>query len=166
MLKKDLKELDKLLIDRDPKEDGLKNYKKWKKEYKYELLDYNYIHTIEEFSLIGKGGLIRPFSIFSEKMLSGGIIIKVEKDEYNKWYTLLGIFFKNEKPKYLKIYFDTNYIFYKPPDKLKIDETNSESMKCLMEKFVSKDEANKYTSSIKTFNVVDDLRKEYVKNKK
>jgi len=166
MLKKDSKELDKILMNRDPREDGLKNYKKWKKEYKYELLDYNYIHTVEEFSLIGKGGLIRPFSIFSEKMLPGGIIIKIEKDSNNKWYTLLGLFFKNEKPKYIKIYFDKNYIFYKPPDKLKIDENNTESMKCLMEKFVSKDEVSKYETSIKNFNVVDDLRKEYVKNKK
>ena len=79
MLKKDSHELDKILINRDPKEDGLKNYKIWKKQYKYELLDYNYIHTVEEFSLIGKGGLIRPFSIYTEQILSGGIIIKVEK---------------------------------------------------------------------------------------
>jgi hypothetical protein len=55
MLKKDSKELDKILMNRDPREDGLINYKKWKKQYKYELLDYNYIHTVEEFSLIGKG---------------------------------------------------------------------------------------------------------------
>jgi hypothetical protein len=155
-----------MLMNRDPREDGLTNYKKWKKEYKYELLDYNYVHKLEEFSIIAKGGLIRPFSIFSEKMLPGGIVIKIDKDTKNKWYALLGLFFKNEKPKYIKIYFDKNYIFYKPPDKLQIDENNTETMKCLMEKFVSKDEVNKYETSIKNFNLVDDLRKEYVKNKK
>ena len=165
MLRKDAKDLDRLLSQRDPKEDGLKNYKKWKKDYRYELLDYNYIHSLEEFSLMSNGGLLRPFSIYTEEMLSGGVIIKIQKDESDKWYALLGVFIKNQKPRYWRSYFDKNYFFYKPPDKLKIDDNNTEAMKCLMEKFVSKDEASIYENTIKKFDVVDNLRDKYVNKK-
>ena len=164
MLKKDANELDKLLLNRDPKESGLKNYLKWKKQYKYELLDYNYVHTLEEFSLMSSGGLLRPISVFTEEINSGGVIIKIEKDDKNNWYALLGIFIKNQKPKYWRSYFDKNYYFYKPPDKLKIDDVNTETMKCLMEKFVSKEEAEKYENTVKKFDIVDDLVKKYKKN--
>ena len=100
--------LNEKLKNIDPREDGLKNYKIWKKKYKIELLDYNYIHTLEEFILLRPGGLIKPVSLMTEEICHGGILINIEKDIKNKWYALLGYFKNREKGngKFRRIYVD------------------------------------------------------------
>jgi len=167
MLKKDEKELDNLLKNRDPKEDGLKNNILWKKKYNNYLLDYNYIHTLEEFISISKGGFIKPLSIFDEQLKEGGIIIKINKDAGNKWYCLVGIFETHNKIKYnkkiWKIYFDKNYIYYKPPIKISINDDQTELYKNYMDKFISKNELNNYHQENKSNKIVDNLFNYYVK---
>ncbi len=168
MLKDDEKLLEERLRNRDPREDGLKNNKSWKKKYKMELLDYNYIHTLEEFSLLSPGGLIRPISMRNEELLNGGILIKVTKDITNKWFALLG-YFENKnkaKGKFWRVYFDKNYFFFKNPDKLNIDDLKTERGTFLLEHFVSKEEIGNFTESMKPNKVVDNLFNEYNKNKK
>lgn len=168
MFKDDEKYLNEKLKNRNPKEDGLINYKIWKEKYKIELLDYNYIHTLEDFSLLKIGGLIRPFSLITEEICYGGILIKIEKDIKNKWYALLGYFVnKNKnKSKFWKVYFDKNYIFYKNPDKLRIDDIKTEKCNFLLDQFVSKEEIINYSKSLKINDVVDELFDEYVEKKK
>lgn len=157
--------LNEKLKNIDPREDGLKNYKIWKKKYKMELLDYNYIHTLEEFSLLKPGGLIKFFLLTTEEYGSGGILIKIQKDINNKWFALLGIFKNREKGngKFIKIYFDKHYFFYKNPDKLKIDDIKTEKGFFLLEQFVTKEEIKNYSESLKSNNIVDGLFNEYVK---
>jgi hypothetical protein len=163
MFKDDEKLLNERLKNRDPKEDGLKNYKIWKKKYKLELLDYNYVHTLEEFSLLKTGGLIRPFSLMTEEICNGGILIKIEKDYKNKWYGLLGYFENGKKGKgvFWRIYFDKYYIFYKNSDKLKIDDIKTERGNYLMDQFISKEEINNFSEAMKPNEFIDNLFKEY-----
>lgn len=165
MLKNDEDYLNEKLKDIDPKEDGLINYKIWKKKYKIELLDYNYIHTLEDFSLLKIGGLIKPFSLKSEEICYGGILIKIEKDIRNKWYALLGYFAnrKKDKGKFWRVYFDKHYFFYKNPDKLRIDEIKTEKGNFLLDQFLSKEEIINYNKSFKSNDIVDKLFGEYVK---
>jgi hypothetical protein len=160
--------LNEKLKNIDPREDGLKNYKIWKKKYKIELLDYNYIHTLEEFILLKPGGLIKPFSLMTEEICHGGILINIEKDINNKWYALLGYFKNREKGngKFRRIYFDIHYFFYKNPDKLKIDDIKTEKGIFLLEQFVSQEEIKNYSESLKSNNVVDGLFNKYVKKNK
>lgn len=168
MFKDDEKILEERLKNRDPKEDGLKNQKVWKKKYKVELLDFAYIHTLEEFSLLSPGGIIRPISLNTEELQMGGILIKVAKDLRNKWYALLGYFQNGKKGKgtFWRVYFDKNYFFYKYPDKLEIDDLKTEKGTYLLEQFVSKEELGNYSESLKSNVVVDDLFNEYIKKKK
>lgn len=167
MLKKDKKELDKLLQTRDPKEDGLKNHILWKRKYHENLLDYNYIHTLDEFVSLTVGGLIKPIYIYDEQLKAGGIIIKIEKEEPNKWYCLVGIFDSYNKIKYnkkfWKIYFDKNYIYYKPPNKISINDDKTELYKNYMDKFISKNELTNFKQENKTNELVDNLFNYYVK---
>lgn len=170
MLRKDSIALDKLLNERqDPKEDGLKNSLLWKKKYREKLLDYNYIHTLQDFSLIAKGGFIKPISIYTEELKSGGIIIKIDKED-DKWYALLATFSQYKgisySKKFWKVYFDNNYIFHKPCDKISICDNKTETMLDWRDKFVSKDELYKYTSEIKDNETLEKLYKNYVKQKK
>jgi hypothetical protein len=170
MIIDDEKFLNEKLKNIDPREDGLKNYKIWKNKYKTELLNYNYIHTKEEFILLKTGGLIKPISLMTEEINCGGILIKIEKDIKNKWYALLGYFQngKKGKGKFWTIYFDKYYFFYKYPDKLKIDDIKTERCNFLLDQFVTKEEIVNYSESLKSNNVVDGLFCEYVikKNKK
>lgn len=167
MFKSDELELDKILANRDPKEDGLKNQKIWKDKYHYELLDYNYVHLIEDFKRFSKGGLIKPISVYNEELKSGGIIIKIDKDDKGKYYALLSIFDKYNKIKYVKklwkIYFDKYYIFYKSPDKIDINDNKTEAFKDLRDKFISKDELYLYENQLKGNNIVDNFHNKYVK---
>ena len=165
MLKDDEIYLNEKLKNRDPKKDGLINYKIWKKKYKIELLDYNYIHTLEEFSLLKNGGLIRPFSLITEEMCYGGILIKIEKDIKNNWYALLGYFKNRKKDKgyFWRVYFDKYYFFYKNPDKLKIDDMKTEKCNFLLDQFISKEEISNYSKALKSNDIVDGLFGEYVK---
>jgi hypothetical protein len=168
MFQDDEKFLNEKLKNRDPREDGLKNYKIWKKKYKMELLDYNYIHTLEEFSLLKTGGLLRPFSLMTEEICYGGILIKVQKDIRNKWYALLGYFEngKKGKGKFWRVYFDKHYFFYKNPDKLGIDDMKTERGNFLLDQFVAKEEIGNYSESLKPNEIVDGLFGEYVKKDK
>ena len=58
------------------------NPKEFEKIYKNPLF-HEHLKTIEEFKNISKGGLIKPISIYSEILSSGGILIKVDKDDNN-----------------------------------------------------------------------------------
>ena len=161
MNKKDSNTLNNMLSHRDPKEDAFKNINIWKE--KYDLYGYNYLHTIEQLKIMKKGGLIKPISIYSEILSSGGILIKVDKDDNNKYFALLTVIYKNSPPKFWKVYFDKNYIFYKHPDNFNIDDYNTESIQSLMDRFIDKNEQLEYETNIKKHNIVDELYFKYKK---
>jgi hypothetical protein len=160
MNKKDSDTLNNMLLHRDPKEDAFKNINSWKE--KYDLYGYNYLHTAEQFKIMKKGGLIKPISIYTEILSSGGILIKVDKDD-TKYFALLTVIYKNSPPKFWKIYLDKNYIFYKDPDNFNIDDYNTESIQSLMDRFIDKNEQLEYETNIKKHNIVDELYFKYKK---
>jgi len=143
MNKNDRNSLDKLLKDYNPKADGLVKYKEWKKKYKNDLIDYNYIHTLEEFQNLQLGGVIKMINLRNDEFKKGGILVKITKNNKNKWYALLSI---PSKGYIWPVYFDTNYIFYRVPyHSININDDKTESFKNILDKFVNKDEINNYT---------------------
>ena len=97
----DLKSLESLLKERDPKEDGLKKKDIWYDKYENELLDYHYIHNIEDFKKLDLGGIIKPIDLKEENLKSGGLVVKIDKTSKNKYYALV----RNKQFKLWKIYF-------------------------------------------------------------
>jgi hypothetical protein len=160
MKKEDLESLNYILGHRDPKADALKNLKLWKNNYKEELMDFKYIHTLDEFIKLRKGGVIRIINMENEELKKGGILLNLNKNNKDKWYALVGI---TNKKIFFKIYFDSNYIFYKEHNSLyKIDE-KTEWMTGIMDKFIKKDEIKKYKDQTKNNPVVESLFLEYNK---
>ena len=87
----------------------------------------------------------------------------------NYYYAFRLEIFKNREKgngKFIRIYFDKHYFFYKNPDKLKIDDIKTEKGFYLLEQFVTKEEIKNYSESLKSNNVVDGLFDKYVKKKK
>ena len=170
MLKKDIIKLDQLLKYRNPKEDGFKNSIVWKKKYYEELLDYEYIDTLQDFSILSKGGFIKIISLNTEMIKGGGIIIRIDKDENNRWYALIGIVLKVSNIKYLKkmrrVYFDNNYIFYKSSDKINISENKTKAIKYYLDKYLTEEEIYKYSDEIKKNMEIENLHNTYKKIKK
>jgi hypothetical protein len=113
MNKNDKEFLNKLLENHNPKSDGISKAKEWKKKFKEDLIDFTYIHTIDEFIKLGLGGVMKIITLSNEDLKKGGILVKISKDiKNNKWFALLSI----PKKRYIwKVYFDTNYIFYRVP---------------------------------------------------
>jgi len=160
MKKSDRESLDILLKNYNPKADGLIKYKEWKEKYLDELLDFKYIHTIDDFKKLNLGGVIKVITLSNEELKKGGILVKISTDTKNKLYALLSI----PNKKYIwKIYFNNSYIFYRPPYNSYINDDKTEAFKNMMDKFVSKEEINQYTTEDSRDNKLNDLFKRYNK---
>jgi len=143
MNSKDKESLNKLLENYDPKADGLNKYKEWKKKYYDELLDFKYIHTKEDFEKLTLGGVIKIISLSNEELKSGGVLVKKGIDKQKRLFCLLSIPKKN----YIwKVYFNYNYIFYRPHFNAYINDDKTDAFKNMLNKFVSKEEAEHYTT--------------------
>jgi len=153
MLNKDLIILDKLLKYRNPKQDVVNNINNIKKIYNDKLIDYEYIETLQDFSLLSKGGSIKSISLNNEMINGSGIVIKIDKDIINRWYALLGVIYKKNNIKYIKniskIYFDNNYIFYKSPNQINMSNKKTNFMKHYLNKFLTQEEIEKYKNELK-----------------
>jgi hypothetical protein len=77
-------------------------------KYSNELTDYKYIDNLIEFSLLKLKGSIRYINIYDNKLRYGGLLIKIYKNNNNKWISII----KTNNKKYY-INFNNNYIFYK-----------------------------------------------------
>lgn len=76
------------------------------KKYKDDLKDYDYIDSVEKFSVLRLRGSMKYINRYDKKLRTGGLLIKIfQKD--NKW---IGIIKKYNKKYYIS--FDSNYIFY------------------------------------------------------
>jgi hypothetical protein len=158
MKKDDLNSLEKLLAEREPKSDIYDKLNYWKELYYNELLDYKYIHTIEELQVLKLGGVIKIISLRDEKLKKGGILLNLTTDFKGKWYALIGI---KEQKKYRKIYFDLNYFFYRDPYGTYKCDSKTQKMKDYLNKFVTQDEVLTITKSSKSNNIINNLFDEY-----
>ncbi len=75
-------------------------------EYREELNDYDYIDTVDKFSLLRLRGSIKYINKYDKKLRNGGLLIKIYQKE-SKWYCIIK---KMEKKYYVS--FDANYFFY------------------------------------------------------
>jgi len=74
--------------------------------YQHELGDYDYIDTVEKFSLLRLCGKMRYISKYDKKLRTGGLLVKIFQQN-GKW---TGIIKQYNKKYYVS--FDNNYIFY------------------------------------------------------
>lgn len=156
----DLKSLDELLKERDPKEGALKKTDEWYEMYHDKLMDYHYIHHIEDFKKLDLGGIIKPIDMKDEILKNGGLLVKIDRTPNNKWFALL----RNKQFKLWKVYFDGNYIFYRKPYSTYKNDEKSKRFKNILDHFIPKDEVDKYTTESNP--VVDELFNKYKKDKK
>ena len=75
-------------------------------QYQDKLIDYDYIETVEQFSLLRLKGSLKYINKYDKQLRNGGLLIKIYKRE-NKWYCVIK---KLDKKYYVS--FDANYIFY------------------------------------------------------
>jgi cyclopropane fatty-acyl-phospholipid synthase-like methyltransferase len=88
----------------------LKNNKKNDifKKYESELQDFDYIDSLEKFSLLTLRGTMKYVNKYDKKLRSGGLLAKII-NQNNKWYALI-----KQGNKFYKISYKSNYIFYIP----------------------------------------------------
>jgi len=163
MKKDDLDFLNKMLKHRDPKIDAFEKKDIWYQTYEEELLDYKYIHTIDEFKTMSKGGIIKVISLKDEKLKKGGVILDIKKNNKNKWYVLVGITNRNIL---WKIYFDDNYVFFREQFTIYKSNENSKWMRNIIGKFIPISEATKESTGIKSKPLLEELHEKYVLSKK
>lgn len=101
---KRLKEIDTIV------DNILKNNKKNDifKKYESELQDFDYIDSLEKFSLLTLRGTMKYVNKYDKKLRSGGLLAKII-NQNNKWYALI-----KQGNKFYKISYKSNYIFYIP----------------------------------------------------
>lgn len=163
MKKDDLESLNKILKHRDPKMDALQKKDIWYEMYEEELLDYKYIHTIDEFKTMSRGGIIKVISLKDEKLKKGGVILDIKKNNKNKWYVLVGITNRNIL---WKIYFDDNYIFFREQIAIYKSNENSKWMRNIIGKFIPLNEATKESAELQSKPLIESLHEKYVLSKK
>ena len=78
-------------------------------KYKNELDGYEYIDSIDMFSILSLKGSMKYINKFDNQLRSGGLLIKIYKKEDNKWTAII----KNVKGQKYYVSFNANYIFYK-----------------------------------------------------
>ena len=94
------------------------------KKFKSDLKHFKYIETVEEFSLLTLRGSMRYINKYDKKLRTGGLLVKIYKNEQNKkWY---GVIMKSKKMYYIS--FESNYIFYMASQ----DDLMTESLKCFI----------------------------------
>lgn len=78
-------------------------------KYKNELDGYEYIESIDMFSILSLKGSMKYINKFDNQLRSGGLLIKIYKKEDNKWTAVI----KNIKGQKYYVSFNSNYIFYR-----------------------------------------------------
>ena len=101
-------------------------------KYKSELYDYEYIESIDMFSILSLKGSLKYVNKYDGKLRSGGLLVKIYKKENNKWIAII----KQIDGKKYYISFDSNYIFYK--------KTKSEERIDLFKLFLTDLESGEY----------------------
>lgn len=93
------------------------------KPYSTELKYFKYIETVEEFSILTLRGSMKYINRFDKKLRSGGLLVKIYKNNNGKW---IGVIKKLKKMYYVS--FDSNYIFYMATQ----DDRLTDSLKCFI----------------------------------
>lgn len=76
------------------------------KKYEPELKDFDYIDTLDKFSLLSLKGTMRYINKNDKKLRTGGLLVKIYKKN-NKWYAKI-----KQYNKFYDISYESNYIFY------------------------------------------------------
>ena len=97
------------------------------KEYKNDLEYYEYIDTVENFSLLSLKGSMKYINKYDKKIRSGGLLVKIYKNYNNNWF---GIIKKINGKKY-HISYNNNYIFYLKTK----DELFKKSLECFLSNY-------------------------------
>lgn len=98
--------------------------------YKEELTGYDYIDSVERFSVLKLKGSLRYIGKYDKKLRKGGLLVKIYKKE-DKWY---GIILKANKKYHVS--YDRNYIYYL--------ETQSDVIRSIAEYFICDLDMGKY----------------------
>lgn len=76
------------------------------RKYEADLKDFDYIDTIEKFSVLPYKGIMRYINKTDKKLRSGGLLVKIYQKD-NKWYAKI-----KQYDKFYDISYNSNYIFY------------------------------------------------------
>jgi hypothetical protein len=101
-------------------------------KYKSELDGYEYVESLDMFSILSLKGSMKYVNKFDNKLRYGGLLIKIYQKEDKKWYAIL----KNIKGQKYYVSFDANYIFYR--------KTNYEERVDLLKVFMSDIDSGMY----------------------
>ena len=76
-------------------------------KFSFELQDYDYIDTVEAFSLLTLKGSMKYINRYDKKIRTGGLLVKIYEKK-GLWYAVI----KSAIGKKYYISFNLNYIFY------------------------------------------------------
>jgi hypothetical protein len=76
-------------------------------QYSHDLNGYEFIDTVEQFSLLYLKGSMKYINKFDKKLRYGGLLIKIYQ-KGNEWYSII----KKINGKKYYVSFKLNYIFY------------------------------------------------------
>jgi cyclopropane fatty-acyl-phospholipid synthase-like methyltransferase len=76
------------------------------RKYESDLKDFDYIDTVEKFSILSLKGTMRYINKTDKKLRSGGLLVKIYQRD-NKWYAKI-----KQYDKFYDISYNSNYIFY------------------------------------------------------
>ena len=77
-------------------------------KYQNELMDYDYIENLEDFSVLPLKGSMRYINKFNKEIRYGGLLIKIY-EKYGNYFAIL----KKMNGKKYHVSFNNNFIFYK-----------------------------------------------------
>lgn len=76
-------------------------------KFSFELQDYDYIDTVEAFSLLTLKGSMKYINRYDKKIRTGGLLVKIYEKK-GLWYAVI----KSALGKKYYVSFNLNYIFY------------------------------------------------------
>ena len=76
------------------------------RKYEVDLKDFDYIDTVEKFSILSLKGTMRYINKTDKKLRTGGLLVKIYQKN-NKWYAKI-----KQYDKFYDISYNSNYIFY------------------------------------------------------
>ena len=76
------------------------------RKYEVDLKDFDYIDTVEKFSILSLKVTMRYINKTDKKLRSGGLLVKIYMQD-NKWYAKI-----KQYDKFYDISYNSNYIFY------------------------------------------------------
>lgn len=77
------------------------------KNFSFELQDYDYIDSVEAFSLLTLKGSMKYINRYDKKIRTGGLLVKIYEKK-GLWYAVI----KSALGKKYYVSFNLNYIFY------------------------------------------------------